>query len=114
MNKLVVVLGFSFMLVGCKVAPLEEARDLVDAGDLRDDVVVALGEKAWYHQPCQYPSSIVDLFFYNSHEYDKADIVIVTSLLEDEEYRVSNIGSFEPYVWHSTYRDCIDRTEFED
>ena len=46
--------------------------------------------------------------------YDKADIVIVSSILEDGEYRVYDIGSFEPYAWHTACADCIDRARFKD
>ena len=114
MKKARILLGLFFLLVACKAAPLEEARELVDVGDLRADAIVVLGTEAWYHQPCRNRSSIDDLFFYGSQKYDKADIVIVTSTLKNEEYRVSQISSFEPYAWHTAYRDCIDRNRFED
>lgn len=112
-NQLIVLVGLLFLLVACKATPLEKAREQVEIGDLRTDAVTALTAEAWYHQSCYRLDSIVDLFFYNSHKYDKADIVIVTSLLKNKEYRVSDISSFEPYLWHSVYSDCIDRSRFE-
>jgi len=101
-------------LVSCRVTPLDKARESVNIGDLREDALPILSVDAWYHQPCQNRSSIDDLFFYNSHQYDKADIVIVTSVLEGEEYRVDQISSFEPSAWHAAYQDCINRDRFED
>ncbi len=102
-----------FLLVACQ-SPLDKARDSVSVGDLRKDAIEILNKEAWYHQPCENQNSIADLFFYGDQHYDKADIVIVTSILEDGEYRVSKISSFEPYAWHTAYADCIDRDRFKD
>lgn len=55
-----------------------------------------------------------DLFFYGSHDYDKATIVIVHSEKQKEGYQVSQIASFEPYAWHTAYGDCIDRHQFKE
>ena len=114
MKKLIMLLILMLCLVSCENTPLQQARNLVNIGDLRDDAITNLGVDAWYHQPCKNRYSIDDLFFYGSHKYDKAYIVIVTSVLDSEEYRVSQISSFEPYAWQSAYRDCIDLNKFTD
>ena len=114
MRKTVVLVCLSLLVTACQSHPLYKARDLVSVGDLRKDAIEILNEEAWYHQPCKNLSSIDDLFFYGSQRYDKADIVIVTSILVDGEYRVCDIGSFEPYLWHAVYGDCIDRDRFKD
>ena len=95
-------------------SPLEKAREAVSIGDSREDAIEILGAEAWYHQPCQYRGSVDDLFFYGDQRYDKADIVIVFSVVENGEYRVVNIGSFETYLWHKQFADCIDRDRFKD
>lgn len=114
MRKARILLVLLLILVACRDTPLEEARELVAIGDLRDHAISILSAEAWYHQTCRNQRSIADLFFYGSHKYDKADIVIVTSTLENHEYRVSKISSFESYAWHTAYRDCVDRSKFED
>lgn len=114
MRKVAILLGVLFLVVACKATPLKEAKELVAIGDLRDDAIVTLSMEAWYHQPCRNRNSIDDLFFYGSQKYDKADIVIVTSVWEDEKYRVSQVSSLESYAWHAAYQDCIDRNRFED
>ena len=59
--------------------------------------------------------SIQDLFFYGSHGYDEADIVILGSVLDGDEYKVTRIGSFDDAnPWHTIYANCIDRDRFED
>lgn len=113
MRKTIVLLCLSLLVTACQ-RPLDRARDLVSVGTLRKDAIEILNEEAWYHQPCKNRSSIDDLFFYGDQRYDKADIVIVRSILEDGEYRVYDIGSFEPYAWHTAYADCIDRARFKD
>ncbi len=114
MRKTGLLLGLLLVLFACKNTPLDEARELVAIGDLRDDAILSLQTEAWYHQSCPNQSSIDDLFFYGSQQYEKTDIVIMTSVLEDNEYRVSKISSFEAYAWQAAYRDCIDRSKFSD
>jgi hypothetical protein len=114
MRKAIVLLGLLLLMIACQASPLDKARESVSVGDLREDAIEVLNEEAWYHQPCQYRDSVDDLFFYGDQRYDKADIVIVFSILENGEYRVSSIGSFETYLWHNVYEDCIDRSRFKD
>lgn len=113
MRKAIGLLFVLLLVTACRANPLQRARELVSVGDLRKDAIEILNSEAWYHQPCENRSSIDDLFFYGDQHYDKADIVIVTSILEDGEYWVSEISSFEPYAWHTAYADCIDRDRFK-
>ena len=85
-------------------------------GDLRQGAIITLIDDAWYYQPCNGISTDVatDLFFYGSHRYDKAEIVIVDSRLDGGILRVYQVSSFEPYLWHGVYCDCIDPSLFED
>lgn len=113
-------LGALLLLVaGCYASPLEEARKQVTTGTLRDDAIQILNEKAWYHQVCHHRigtefETIEDLFFFGSHKYDRADIIIVTSAPVNSVFVVNReIGSFDPYLWHSVYGDCIQRDRFE-
>jgi len=102
------------LVAACQSSPLEEARKQVPMGMLRDDAIRILNEKAWYHQPCPNRVTIDDLFFYGSHKYDKAEVVIVGSEPKDGMFVVYDIGSFESYAWHAAYQDCIQRGKFED
>jgi hypothetical protein len=118
---MVLALGFLlFLVASCYTSPLDEARKQVPAGTLRDDAIRVLTEKAWYHQPCPNLvggelETITDLFFFGSHKYDKADIVIVTSKPVNGIFVVDgDLGSFEPYLWQAVYQDCIQRERFED
>ena len=113
MRKAAGLLFVLLLVTACRANPLDRARELVSVGDTRKDAIEILGSESWYHQPCENRSSIDDLFFYGDRHYDKAVIVIVTSTLAEGEYRVSGIGSFEPYAWHTAYADCIDRDRFE-
>jgi len=101
-------------LCACRKGYLGRAREQVAIGDLREDAVATLEESAWYYQPCHYRDLVEDLFFFGSHRYDKAQIVIVSSEIDEGVYRVYQISSFEPYAWHTAYKDCIDRTRFEE
>lgn len=103
-----------FLLAACRPHPLEEAKRLVPIGMFREEAIQILDSEAWYHQECPSPVRITDLFFYGSHQYDEADIVILESLPEGEIYRVAHIGTFEPNAWHTAYRDCVRRDKFED
>ncbi len=109
-----------FLLIfGCRgqvrPSPWKRARELVAIGDTREKAVDVLGSEAWYHEPCYMSERVAtDLFFYGSHSYDRADIVIVRYVAEGGEYKVEFIGSFEPNEWHTAYANCIDRDRFED
>lgn len=115
-----VVILLVTLVAGCYSSPLEEARKQVPVGTLRDDAIRILSEKAWYHQPCPNLvggklETITDLFFFGRHKYDQADIVIVKSKPVNGVFVVGDdLGSFEPYVWHAVYRDCLQREHFED
>jgi hypothetical protein len=113
MKKLIVFWGVLFLLIACQTSALENAREAVQVGDAREEAISILEVESWYHQPCKNRTSIDDLFFYGSHNYDEADIVIVTSIPENGIYKVSEISSFEPNAWHTAYRDCIDRGKFD-
>jgi hypothetical protein len=84
-------------------------------GMLRSEVVSRLASEAWYHQPCERGPNIIDLFFFSSHQYDRAQIVIVASIPDSTgEMKVDSVGSFDPYAWQSAFSDCIQRDRFED
>ncbi len=100
------------LLVGCNTSLLEKAKRMIPIGASRDEAIRALSGEAWYHQSCTAKDTIDDLFFYGSHGYDEADIVIVVSTTQDGSYRVVQIGSFEPNSWHAAYRDCVDQEKF--
>jgi hypothetical protein len=114
MRKIAGLLCLLLLMSACQASPLDRARESVSIGDLREEAIEILNAEAWYHQPCKNRSSIDDLFFYGDQHYDRADIVIVNSILEDGRYRVSKISSFEPHAWHAAYADCIDRDRFQD
>ena len=114
MKKQVLLMCLLFILVACHPDPLEQAEKQVSVGMAREEAIEILSCEAWYHQPCEHRSSIDDLFFYGDHRYDKADIVIMTSVKKDDAYEVVNLSSFEPYAWHTAYADCIQRDRFED
>lgn len=104
----------AFFASACQAHPLEEAKNKVQVGMLRDDAVSILGQKAWYYQPCPNRGSVDDLFFYGSHKYDSADIVILNSFPDQGIYHVTGLGTFtEPNAWHAAYRDCLDENRFE-
>jgi hypothetical protein len=86
----------------------------VPVGTSRGDAIAILSQKAWYHQACPDQGGFTDLFFFGSHQYDKADIVIVDSMPRGEGHEVVMISTFESYAWHTAYKDCFDRDMFED
>jgi len=111
----------SSLIFGCRIQfeadSLRRARELVAIGDSREKAIELLGVEAWYHQPCERMGGevIKDLFFYGSHSYDRANIVILRSVYDGNEYKVTSIGSFDDAnPWHTIYADCIDRDRFED
>ena len=94
--------------------PLERAKGLVAVGDSREKAIELLAADAWYHQPCRVREDFAtDLFFYGNHSYDRARIVIVDSRMQDRELKVTQVSSFEPYMWQSVYASCIDEERFE-
>lgn len=54
-----------------------------------------------------------DLFFFGSHNYDQAEILIIRSVVKDDELIVDVVGTLESYAWHTAYADCIQRDRFE-
>lgn len=102
------------MLAACSQDPLAEPLKLVHVGMLREDAVRALSEKSWYHQECPPDQADNDLFFFGSHKYDEAAILIVSSHPINGVFVVYAVGSFEPYAWHAAYQDCLQRDRFED
>lgn len=100
-------------LTACHIHPLEKAKQQVAIGTLREDAIQILNKEAWYHQPCTNVTTVDDLFFYGSHKYDKAEVVIMRSTLNAGTYKVTELGSFEANAWHSAYADCVDRRRFE-
>jgi hypothetical protein len=112
-KKVVIVMILVCALVACHQNPLEEAREQVPIGTTREDAISILGEASWYHQPCPSSVTIDDLFFFGSHEYDKADVVIVRSEPKNGIYVVYGVSSFESYAWHTAYADCLQRDKFE-
>jgi hypothetical protein len=113
--KRVMILSSLLVLIGaCRPDPLDLARQQVHVGMSRDDAVSILAEQAWYYQPCPSRDTMDDLFFFEDHGYDKADIVIVRSTRQEGVFKVSQLGSFEPYAWQTAYADCIQRDRFQD
>jgi len=103
------------LVTTCSVHPVEQAKRQISIGMSREEAIRILSTQAWYHQECRNLSSIDDLFFFGSHDYERADVVIVTSVLEGQSYRVYEVGTFlETNVWHTAYQDCIQRDKFED
>ena len=98
-------------------SPVEKAWQLVPLGSSREEAIATLTEEAWYYEPCanEHDNIATDLFFYNSHRYDEADIVVVHYLLaEDGEWQVSWLARCDPADWQVLFQDCIDRSQFED
>lgn len=115
MGRTIVFVSLLLTLVtACRSQPLEQARQQISIGTPREEAVQILSARAWYYQPCPRQTIVDDLFFFGSHKYDEADLVIVTSALDkDGNYRVRQISSFEPYAWHAAYKDCVDVHRFE-
>jgi hypothetical protein len=101
-------------MVGCHASTLADAKRQVPIGARREDAIASLDRTSWYHQACPNRVTVDDLFFYGSHHYDKADVVIVRSEPIGNTYLVYQISSFdEANAWHSAYRDCVDEARFE-
>lgn len=93
------------------------ARQQVKPGMSREYAVDLLSKQSWYYQPCSSkPIStatvLVDLFFFESHDYDKAEILILESRIDTTGFSVEGIWGFEPYAWQASYKNCIKREMF--
>jgi len=110
------MLGFSILIAfaGCTQDPLTEPIQSIQVGMLRDEAIRLLEDQAWYYQPCSTNTDyLIDLFFFGSHEWDRAAILTVRSQSSNQEYRVTNITSFdEPNAWHTAYERCLQRDKF--
>lgn len=116
MLVLVLVIVVVCALGACRQTRLEWARERVKVGESRDVAVAALSRESWYYQQCPYDPDrgVTDLFFYGSHRYDDAIIVIMTSTCQRGLCVVNALGSFENYAWQGAYRNCYDRGRFTD
>lgn len=102
-------------LVACGADYVRIAQERIPLGTPRGEAIEILLEETWYHQPCLNAYSIDDLFFFGSHTYEQAQIVIVRSRSEEElGYRVTHIGGFDNRAWQAAYQNCIDRSKFQE
>ena len=110
------LLAVLMIAAGCSSSrSWERAMENTKPGMLRSEVVSKLALEAWYHQPCPRGSVFVDLFFFGSHQYDLARIVIVIYTLDSTgEMKVDRVGSFDDYAWQASFSDCVQRDRFED
>ena len=113
-NKKALIFLFlsALLIVGCSSNTLARARDQVKLGTSREQAISILSKRSWYHQACPNLNSIDDLFFFGEHSYDKAEVVILTSLETDGVYKVSDIGTLESNAWHAAYKDCVLKEKF--
>ena len=105
------------LVCACQSQPttLERARQQVPVGTIRENAIAILSQEAWYHEPCSVDDVYsTDLFFFGSKKYDEAEIVIVDSRAVEGVLQVYQVSTFESYAWQGGYRDCIDRSKFED
>jgi hypothetical protein len=81
----------------------------------RDQALNIMSKDAWYSAQCSNSDTWrTDVYFYGSKDWDRAEIVILFSELADGRFRVEQVATFdEPNVWHTAYRDCVDRGVFE-
>ena len=93
-----------------------EAKERIPIGTLRDAALELIPNGFWHHEICDRSADVVitDLFFYDSHRFDEAEILIVKSQNISGTYQIDTIGGFEPYAWHAAYQDCYDRSKFLD
>jgi len=105
----------SFFLATCQPNALERAKSKVKVGITREQAITILRDDAWYYQACPNLTTIDDLFFYGSRDYNHAEIVIISSDREDQnlDYQVFQLGTLEPNAWHTAYADCVDVSEFQ-
>lgn len=105
------------MLTSCSidesVTPLTEARTAVPIGTRREEAIRILSEKAWLYQDCTIYTGREDLFFFGSHNYRWAYIVIVRYDGDSkEQFTVRKISSLESGWWQGSYSYCIDESRF--
>jgi hypothetical protein len=91
----------------CATTTLEWARGQVKVGMSREQAVSTLGKRSWYYQACPNLNSVDDVFFFGEHSYEKAEVVILTSVKKDGVYFVADIGTLETNAWHAAYKDCV-------
>ncbi len=111
-----VYLAALVVITGCSNASSwEKAMEETKPGMARSEVVAKLTAEAWYYQPCPRRSHTEDLFFFDSHQYDRARIVIVAYRPDSTgELKVDSVATFDDYAWHAPYADCVQRDKFED
>lgn len=113
-QRLVVIMFcLCLALTACQESLVSQAKQEVPIGMRREEAINVLSPRAWYHQSCMNQNSVDDLFFYGSRQYDRADLVIVNSAVQTDTYRVALIGTLEPNAWHAAYKDCVQRSKFE-
>jgi len=111
--KWLLLLAAALVLVGCRQDPLAGPMQRVKVDMLRDEAIAALEHEALYYQSCPNAGSIDDLFFFGSHSWDRAVVLIVVSARSGQEYRVIDVASFdEANAWHTAYARCLQRDRF--
>jgi hypothetical protein len=115
MKSSLMLLLISLVTTACTTheMPYETYKDRIRPGMEREKAIEVLQESAWYYQECPRGDYVEDLFFFGSHRYDRAEILIVDSDLTVSPSTVRGIGTFEPYAWHTAYADCIEQERFE-
>lgn len=74
-----------------------------------------LAENAYHSAICPLSDTYEEhLYFYGSRVFDRAKLAIVGVSTSGDVPIVTNIGSFEPYIWQKMYQDCYDATVFEE
>lgn len=104
------------VISGCSnTSSWEKAMKETKPGMSRAEVVAKLTAEAWYYQPCPRRSYTLDLFFFDSHQYDRARIVIVDYTPDSTgDLKEDSVSTFDDYAWQVPYSDCVQRDKFED
>ena len=115
-SVVLVYLAALVIVAGCSTtSSWEKAMEETKPGMSRAEVVAKLTTEAWYYQPCPRRRYTEDLFFYDSHQYDRARIVIVGYRPDSTgDLKVDSVGTFDDYAWQGAYSDCVQRDKFED
>jgi hypothetical protein len=111
-KELILLLLIPLGVVACNTSRLDWAKQEVTIGTQREVAIRLLAAEAWYHQPCANRGGIDDLFFYDSRDYNRATVVILSSVASNGIYKVTRLTTFEPNAWHTAYADCIHRDRF--
>lgn len=124
-TKMLLAAIFIFTITACNTysaatvskTALDRVQEQIKPGMKREDAVALLSKQAWYHQPCPTNltpewSAVSDLFFFENHDYDRAEIVIVTSYSAQYGLTVTDVVSFEPQIWQVAYENCLKREMF--